>query len=130
MSWTNLAGTPIHPMAMREKVGFDHTLAAMTASLRERVIQENADAAGLTVADYLRVTRTLPCTDYKPRRAMDYMEIDYMTAAIIATQRQHSREAEENDDEAMAIQAGLTVEEYELMKSDGSWPPRNSGVLV
>ena len=33
MSWTNLAGTPIHPMSMREKVGFDHTLAAMTASL-------------------------------------------------------------------------------------------------
>ena len=116
-------GMPVHPMTMRERVGHDHLLAAMTATLRQRALEETAAAAHLTAEEYMRATGTLPVTDYRKRTVMDEMEADYFRAVLFANKREREREAQIADDEARAIQSGMTVEQFEFMRDNKMWPP-------
>lgn len=90
----------------RQRIANDHMQAARTATLRQRCMEENAVLSGLTVEQYMRMTNTLPCTDFAERPAlMDPIEADHHFAALQATMAQREIEAK-----AQAV--SLTVEEY------------------
>ena len=116
-------GARVHPMSMRERVGHDHVLAAMTANLRQRALEETAAAANMSAEEYMKATGTLPVTDFRKRSVMDEMEADYLRAFLFANARERERDAQVADDEARAIQLGMTVEQFEFMQSNKMWPP-------
>ena len=101
------------------QVAHDHHLAAWTATLKQRKTEKDADAAGMTVPNYLRAIGQYPCTErlVDNARPMDEMELDYMNAAIYATSRERERQAEQDAEEAEAIAKGMTVEEWEAVKA-------------
>ena len=75
-----------------------------------------AKAAGMSEESYLKAIGEYPCTEYAERPVFDEMDADYMRAAHYATRRQREREAAEEAQEAAAIKAGYTVEEWEAIR--------------
>jgi hypothetical protein len=121
----SLVGFPICSSASspHDQVGHDHLLAAWTATLKQRKIESDAKAMGLTVEDYLRETNQLPCTDWKARpQYEDEMEADYMRAFQHANMCEFQRQQQQANDEAAAIAAGLTAEQYEQMCQERPLP--------
>jgi hypothetical protein len=109
--------------ALCDQVGHDHLLAAWTATLKQRKVESDAKAMGLTVEDYLRETNQFPVTDWKARpQYEDEMEADYMRAFQHANMREFQRQQQQSADEAAAIAAGLTAEQYEQMCNERPLP--------
>ena len=98
------------------QIGHDHLLAAWTATIKQRKVQTDAKAAGMSEESYLKAIGEYPCTEYAERPVFDEMDADYMRAAHYATRRQREREAAEEAQEAAAIKAGYTVEEWEAIR--------------
>jgi len=114
---------PTIGMPMRDLVGHDHLLAAWTATIKQRKVESDAKAMGLTVEAFLRQTNQFPCTDWKARPTYeDEMEADYMRAFQQANTFEFQREQRQAADEAAAIAAGLTAEQYEQMCNERPLP--------
>ena len=92
-----------------DRVSSDHLQAARTATLRQHCMEQNAALNDMSVEDYMRLTDSMPVTDYKKRPTLDPIDDDYMQAARIATEALNSLEAE-------AAAAELTVDEYMTAK--------------
>jgi len=114
---------PSSPTPFPHQVGHDHLLAAWSATVTQRKVESYAQAMGLTVEDYLRETNQFPCADWKARpKYADEMEADYMRAFQHANMCLFQREQRQAADEAAAIAAGLTAEQYEQMCKERPLP--------
>jgi len=88
----------------------DHTQAAWTATLRQREVEAEAAAYGISVTEYLEAMDMSPSTPFRPRSAlMDPIEADHLhavqTANILALREEQSREEQKMNALRMLNQA-------------------------
>ena len=102
------AGSTAPDLDLRMRLDRDYTAAARIATRNQQMVEDAAAQAGMSVEDYMRETGTMPCADYKSRPIEipeDPMEMDYMRASAIATNKQRALEKS-----ARAL--GQTPDEY------------------
>ena len=105
-------------MEILDRISADHLQAAQTATLRQRVMEQNAALNDMSVEQFMCATDSMPCRYFKytypqegafhetlASRNQDRIEQDYMQAVRTAT-------ATLNSLEAKAASAGQTVDEY------------------
>jgi len=105
-------------MESLDRISADHLQAAQTATLRQRVMEQNAALNDMSVEQFMCATDSMPCRYFKytypqedafdetlASRNQDRIEQDYMQAVRTAT-------ATLNSLEAKAASAGQTVDEY------------------
>ena len=105
-------------MEILDRISADHLQAAQTATLRQRVMEQNAALNDMSVEQFMCATDSMPCRYFKytypqedafnetlASRNQDRIEQDYMQAARTATATLISLEAK-------AAAAGQTVDEY------------------
>jgi len=97
----------------------DYKRAAVIATTNQQLMELDAAASGLSVEAFMRATGQYPCTDYTPRPEHNEMDADYMRAFRYADARERERAVNQDLEEAAAIAAGFTVEQYEQYKRDG-----------